>query len=481
MVTPFLAINNRDGVQPRPVQYIGASASFLSGSTGFGTSNTALDDTSLSRCQLVRFGGAKTFFSVTGDNNIWTSTDAGATWSIAHALSGQNGNYGFATGPFVVSNPTTGVPYLCLFSNNFYGGGSAWYVDVLNGVTNTWSSFNGAAPTVFTGATCDVATFGGKLYVLELGNNNSNGVVAIFDVATNTVSFINFPCSGGQWSNSGALCSFQGRLFMLTNQFGGGRTVELWEIVGSTINHLLQLPTTSLLNYPGDARMALFTDNSFMYALYHNYTTGWYLQKIDPSLAVTDISSVLPAALASGSPPTTGRVGIMVDAEGTPGTAALSVYYAPNGAAGSTWTVYPFSPSVTWVAAGTGGSAAHAMPFNKVACGDYLYTAGDNGVQEVGMTSIPGGFQVSFKVTAPSGTPAVGLKAYFGYPTDAYATRPATMASPSIGTLSGAGAGNSIVSGTGLIADGSTQTFVWQAVTDGVSVGMRPKFVLEQI
>jgi hypothetical protein len=239
---------------------------------------------------------------------------------------------------------------------------------------------------------------------------------------------------------------------------------------------------------PEDSQLCLFVEGGFMWALVWRDAgatgRGWRCYRFDTALAVTDVTdTVMPlprkeTSLTGGAGagtnttvPNFQRWVVVHDADTTPGSNQVWLYFAEDGVAGTTLTLYEWQAggASEMVVDSAGGDTAHSLP-TGYAVGERIWTAGELDIRITGVEAAVGGEKVKFRCSGAAGvgdkTVSFRFTSVHGAPNGAVATL--------IGSLvveSGAPTGSASRSGNTVInidADPTVEySITWDTVTDG--------------
>lgn len=474
MAPQFLALKHRGTGSPEVLTYVGATPTALPASFGSLEVNGGVSaDSEMSVARVVQFRGPRTLYTVLGDD-IWRSTDGGTTFTSVHTLTNVDTLSLSKAGPFVLY--AGGTPTLVVIYKSTGGAGNEFSVArSTDGTTWTtvgpFASGQAGAPSFLS-----PVLWRGVLYMI-LGYSSGTSKLLSYAVSNNTVAFTNSPFDSSTKEPT-ALCVFLDRLFALGFNSGGSITLE--EFAAGSFSTELTLEASGVTACTG--RYAMFVQGSSLFAVYYRSTVdGWRFQEIvdtgGGALGASDTTANVRPTLMGSTPPATGRVGVLVDGETTPGAAPeVTLYYATDGDEGTLWNTFTWTDNATLAGdAGapddTGGSAAHAMPFLPWVQGSTYWTDGELHIELVGVRAVFDAMEVSFSVQSVSGTEPVKVKGWFALASQAYPTNVMTIVSPSDGTI----AANE---NTGLTADGNTRTVDWKVFDDGLTNGQFVSVIL---
>jgi len=469
MATPCLALNPFDGVTPQAKRYVNVSAANVG--VTFGALEVGRDAITFSPKRVIQFGGPDTWLAVVG-NQIYRTTDAGASWTSVATLTSIATNTAFKSGLHVVYN--NGVPRVCCV----YTTSNSWSTSVgassLDGVS--WvlhgsfvtplstTSLRPSAELVYRNALwffCGAPSASSFAFVY----NPAVGTVATLLLAVGTESF--------------AACVFNGRLFV-----GGrvGTDVRLYEVTASGTVLVQSVGTASAA---AGLRFELFVSGDYMYFVWAASTApAWRVQRYDANLNPTTITPAdcLPAVM-TGFTPTSNPSNLQryVDHEAVIGNAdpAIYLYFAANNALGTAMTMFQWlGEAMVMANVDSGGNVGHALGITTgTDGGEYAYTSGERAIEVLSKTPVLGGERLTFRLYSQTGTDVVSVRGWCSGDLVEYPDVSMIFADPSVGTLS---AGDTVIDG--LTADNSTSYQVtWLAGSTGNNFanGQRVKSKLE--
>ncbi len=489
MPTAFVTLKRLGSGSPAVIRYLGT------GTTQVGpTLSAAFESASFNQsrhlynCRVVQFKGADDLFVVCRDR---IERYNGTTWTNVKTLvsppglgTGDEGQiYGF------VNMLVNGVPTLVCTYREGNGGniratkstdGTAW-TDVVSG--SLFAPGNGGHPW-------GIHQVGNTLYWFGTELTSTNNVIAFYTPSTD--SFGAFALNGAITGNPAVWSgtAFKGRHYLLGLDDSNSDRPALMQVVGGSLSLVENLGAGMAPVVGNETKYVLWTDTVDLYGLYyHNQGSGaeWICRRWTDNgagglNASTDISAtVLPTAFRSaGTPPATGRWGMILDPEDNPGgVPTQTLYYASTGTVGTSWSEFRWNGNASLIGVGgaansTGGDTGHVLPFFNVPSGDRTYTSGGLHASIELLTPVLGAEQVSFRLFSSSGTPTVNFRLFYTKDGDT-ATTLATIQNASAGTI----VSNQI---TGLTADttgSTTYTVEWDTETDGLSPGQQVVLVGE--
>ena len=475
-ISPFLALNTRSGGTPVLQRYVNCTPTPTGTAFGALDNNTGVTGLLLatnldSYPAIVKFGGSSSFLALTG-NQVYRSVDGGAnTWTSVYTLANLAATaQGVKSGLFVIN--VNSVATAVLLYQDY--GTVNWYAATSTDGTS-WTTYGPLAGPTTKCCPTDSEIYQGKLLTVFLDANDYTKYRSIlFDPATGTASFAVAQATGAQgWDANASTCVMQDRMFMVVQgPYSSGVGAQLWELIGGVWTLDATLIQTTGTGQPNNDnyKTALWTDNTNLYAacLFGFPTSGWTVYQITSALAVTTITSaVLPSSLSSPGP-NTQKCKILTDNRQLPGTGPfIYLMFANDTNTSDDWNQWQWNGPATQISfIQAGGDSTHSMPFVAHTQGSTFWTAGEVSLELRGRAATSGGIVYSFILYSDTGlTSGLNIRGWHGLNTDDWPDNIATL----FGTT------------TGLLADNATvRTVVWQATTDGYSVGQQPKFVLEQ-
>lgn len=488
MAADFLTVNYNAGGTPiislyRPTDS-GVPVAFWGNS--FGSLDTGTTNANVAFNRIVKFYGQKgttvypfssaaavfeTFYAVAGDQ-VYRSFDYGNTWSSVYTLAPLTANTINKSGLNIVY--LNGAAALCVFWYN--SPTTAWYgAYTLDGANwTTQGPFTLTASTT-NGLTSDTV-YNNSVYCTT--GPSSNGHVVIYNPGS--ASMASAALSAPNGTGCACLAEFNNRLFCLFTR-SSGTDSQLAEIVGGGAQAI-----TTGINGSGNAAVgnmcALFTDQSVgrLYGIFHG-PTGFVAYEWTSSLGTpTDITStVLPASLSTQA--AAARLLAFVDEVEISGYPRIYLWFGPDGAAASVWTLFEWlgPNNVVTQVPGTSamGSVGAAMPANRTATGSYFWYPYSPYSVITSRTYVSGTVLLELRLYGTS-TNNNTFRAFFATNEEEYPTHPCTLSSPSSGTVVGGNIVRNITPGS---ASGTYFTVTWNAATDGLTNGAPFKLLCENI
>lgn len=371
MASTFISLNHRDGI-PQLRAYTNATPSAIGNTFGAADNSGGITETYLMNIAPFRLFLNKFYATVGG--KIWESSDEGTNWTQRYLYANMNAG--------VISAFNSGLHLL-------YDNGVPQLVVIYSNATNKYAiySTDGATWTE-TGATAAGASWGpytaalvhhGKLLLLIAANStySSTYSVIIYDPGTHAITVADQAMTSPD--QAGAMCVVQDRVFVMNNHNGD---MILWEIQGSSwLNRVTVHATATAMAGDGKALLMPSNDGTKVTAFYWvSAGTGWKCKEVTlDSWTLNDVSAtVLPATMTSGSPPNTGRVGLITDGVASPGSAPPRyIYYGTSGSTAASWSMYQWNGNAAAMTlVDSGGKASDAMPLSPQVGGSSYFTSG---------------------------------------------------------------------------------------------------------
>jgi len=458
--------------------------------------------------RVVQFKGAEDLYAGTGSEGGSAGDDGGvykynpSTSNWDQVVSEGSFTEGFDTtmghlfvGPYVVF--VNGEPHLAVLAP---GNNNARFQGARSVDGSTWSfsaasDFSGSVDAEREADCWNSHVFGNAIYTFiedDVTFSATEGWFAVsYDPAAQSVSLhtVDSGLHGGGGSNKqAAVCFLNGRRWLINSWPGGGAdeppVVVEWpagQNISSSLNRLvLESGGTPF----GNNRCALFTDGTFLYALYYYQSVGdsgggWHMMKLQESGAglaiVSDLTDVvLPASVGRNSG-AGGHFTWMFDQEVNPGGVPEIRLYHDSGAS---WDVYKWNGDSALIGAGgspndSGATDGIMIPGGPNSDDQPIWWSDgpDGGSVNIEfepatsgdvITPALGGERLRFKIYGPLGTETVNVRVFFGED-DEFQFQQASLSDASHGT---------IVSDEiqGLTADGST-IYAVTAGYPGVTTG----------
>jgi len=477
MPTPFFGLNFQDGTTPQVKLYNGTQTSPVG--VSFGVLDSGVTSTAEPRAtnRVIQFGSNNIFYATVG-NQVYRTTDGGASWTSVYTLAALAVNQSTKTGLFLPY--INGVPHLALFWKTT--GTSETLSGAVSSNGTTWTSYGPVFMGTPTGAPAG-GFYGGYMYRNKIFTvrPGSTAVAAVFSFDPGSGAFsLNTVATMGTTNREAAdFCEFNGNLLLLFKLTGG--TANLAVLGGGSFANVI----TSFVGVGVAAtggKSGMLVDGSNLYCfLYATALLGWKCFEVSSTYIATDITStVIPIGMtgstSGGNSAADSRVFLMVDQEATPGANPNKYLYYTNGTvAGNPWTVYQWQGSgsvMTQLDTG-GGSTTQALSLTTFSQGSYFWADDANHVELTNRTPLSNSLRLYFVVSSDSGVAVVDVRAWRGSALQEYPITAATLTDPSSGSMSG----NTI---TGLIADNVTVYQVtWQTGTDGFAAGDPYSLILE--
>jgi len=489
MSSPFLALNCRDGGTPQARRYVNATASAVGVSFGALDTGTAhANHQGVQSRRLIQFGGDDNTWIGTTGNQIYRTTDAGASWASVKTYTSMHADTCHKTGIYVVDIsgvPTAVVVYLpttvTTLRATYSTDGITWVdvdpialgVSLPTGTATGWSS---------------ELLFNNTIYFLAVTGGNANDFVCRFNLGAASASAISL---NAFYENAGsALVAWNGSIYMVRTD--NALVTRLYDVTAGALSIAVQLDTSTVSQNVFPTKYTAFVDpTTGDLAVWYYRTTalGWKCVQIaSGSFTIIDqTATVRPLALsgttAGGNSPVTSGLFASVDEEGSPGVAApVTLYYRAHQTPGLSLTHYQwngFGAVMTLI--GTGGNTAHALGIaNRGGLGPLTWTASTLRVRPISWTGqgVSGGVRFSFKLYGPLGNEAVKVRAYRRTSPQPHTQFPSTLSGPSVGTISLDGFFNE-----GLVADNgvTTYTVVIALEADGVPNATPGAIVLDVV
>lgn len=480
----FLVIDVRTGAGGstcQAYQYVNATPTAL-GNT-FGVNRATLTSSTFHsiRNQIIQFQGE--LFALT-EQAVFQKDDPTSltgNWTSVLTLTNPevSGDAAAVSGLYPVEIDGT-TQLVCVYSDATAG---RWRWIKYDGTT--WSQ----APDYFSTGT-DTPTrsiYATQIYrnqlVMTGFNNFGNMRGMIFDPATN--SFQVALISADTASQLASMCVYDERLFMMVRNGAGNASILEYQ-ESQFLNEVVDTGVAvGTFSTAADAKWALFTDNTYMYALFGNSASaaedGWECFRYDTSLAQTDISTeVLPSIhLSSNNGGTSGdpidqRFEAVYDQDTDVENPVIYLYYSANGSSGASYTMYQWNydpianppPDVAnlMTTVDTGGDKWHSLPAEVPAGGCRIWTTTELDVEITGRSRTTDGEVVSF--VAYGGGTGRTFKLYYQYPGEAI--QEATLTTPVTGgSATFNGVSNQVEN---IAADGTTTySIVWDVSTDSIT------------
>jgi hypothetical protein len=466
MPTPFLALNTFNGTTPQLRRYNGGSVNLVGVSFGsLDTGMTTARDGAINRA--IQFGSEDTFLACTG-NQIYRSTDGGASWTSVKTLTSLATNQTRKTGLNIVT--VNGVPTLTVFWQDTGGPFRGTYST--DGVT--WTEESLGTPSGIGSSLSINYVFRNTLYAIAVDASSIFG----YQPGTSTITRIAIPDNGDRPKT---ICEFNDQLACMycpsaTDGLAVGTSDGVTDIVHRvTLAGGSGTPTSS-------ARLVLFEDSGSLIAMGHNGSAaGWRAWSISSAFVATEITTpVIPPGMTGttggGNSTLVSRGFVLIDSEASPGSnPAKYVLYTPID--GSQYVFFQYNgTAAVMTSVDNGGSNQQALSLTTNIGGNYFWTDGERTLEFIGRTPVTNGQRLQFQLFSETGTDVVSVRFYRGTADTEYPTALATLSNPSHGAISG---GNT---NTGLTANNGATTYevTWEAVTDGFSPGTRYKLTGEQ-
>lgn len=476
---PLVALRHRSGGSPRVIRYVGLSEVNL-GNT-FGALESGGTNVS-ARNRVIQVG-----------NNVYAVLNAGVyrrqndgiTWSNASIDGGLPFSTPSVGGDAVVRSGLSVVyindsPYLVGLYRTASGQLIGYTLDVEAG---TWAEAAVSVglvdvPTGATGGLWNEIVYHGQLHVFGS------------DATTNLPRAFRFnPATGAYSSDTTTIfdavdrgldaCVFNNRLHAVYRT--STASLRLAEWVNGVWTDLVEVDAGPVDASTTIHRRCLFTDQTNMYAMVGSDAT-WRCWQLDGSFTTTDISiNVLPADLRSaavgggsfvGTPD--GRMIGFADIDTAPGVFDFYIRYAPNGTAGTPWTIYEWQGNAAVMTSpGTVGDVEHALASAKATGGEYIFTPSELDILIVSKAPVLGGERIFFKAYGEPGPTNKVVTFYYNRDGE-----PATAQATLTGTAAGGAAvrvGNQVQN---VQADGlTTYEITWNINADLINSGDRVQLV----
>jgi hypothetical protein len=494
MGTAFLALESKQGTQPRVKRYINATPVGDVGAA-FGPAGGEVvrsggnNEPTLNHGRVVRFKGSNDLFTLV-KNDVYRFN--GTSWSSVHTISPltDSSGDGCKVGPYVMF--VNGVPTLVALTRVTPVSGTDW-IAIRSTDGTTWSS------TTFTSGTegyydtvMSVVVWNNVLYWTATDSGNAGFLRLLsYNPTTNTFATYAAPASVQDWHQTPALVVLNNRLFTVRiGDFTDPGNRKLYEFTGTSWTLIVSVydpGSGNLVNT--NSKGCLFTDGTKLFHVFYDSTpsgaesTGgihcWEIDIAGPT--VTDrTTTTIPTSIRTGQGAGTvakrgTRVAVLYDHEANPGGVPdIYLYVNQGNAATGTWSMYKWNGVAALignagVADDVNGEVAHAIPWGSIVSGKHFWTPDQFDISVESIARAVGGELITFKIyKSPSPESSLKVRFYFG--TDGeFETQAAALSSPSEGTLSG---GNEI---QGLTTDNGavSKTVRWLSETDGVETGDR--------
>lgn len=476
MVTAFLGLNPFDGTTPQVKRYLNTSPGNV-GAT-FGAIGGTYVNKMNPRNRVISFGGdEKTFLALT-NSTIYRTTDEFQTFSSVATQTGIS-NAAKSSGFHVVD--ANGTPRVCLLY-------------VVDHVTARGMSSDDGVTWSNTGSigVAQGSDFGGAGIIDEIVYHNVLYTVAVkVDAAgLGTFSAVWYydPGAGsigslaqnvGSGNGSFALASWDDKLVLLRPVHPAFATN--WTIADITTGVAVQLLSFGISSNQADGgKPGLFVDPSSGDLIAVFYSSGMGCYAINSAYSTTSIGGTVfpPAVSGLGN---TMKCQPHMDVEASLGSAtpAIGLFFASNGTAGTSWSLYQWNGKASAMTlVDSGGSVSHALGINnRPVGGQFCYTSGQLRLRVVSRTPAAGGVRYGVVLSGPNGNEACQIRAYYDPAATEKLSQQGALINPSAGALTDPGVAGSVW--TGLTADRSTVYEVtWAAQAQGISQGARYKFGL---
>jgi hypothetical protein len=414
-------------------------------------------------------------------NNYILKFDGANNWSVVYTFGNQNastetnchtGLYVF----YVNNNPLMGILWGGTGLNNIYRATSSDGATWAQATLATGFGMNGS-PGV-----ARAVVWNNVLYFAASFNNSAGTAHNSWDPATDQFLQVNVSSSSGgvgQIANANAkdFFVFQNSLLQLTTDSGNGHA-SLWNFTAGNWVKVLDFTDTGSLtgggNTPANSAFTLFDPgDGNLYCLYNAFTNpsvGWVLKKVTYSGGVyTDAGQFQGTVLAGtginlypGGPDVeSGRWYVAVDDVTVPGTPQAYLYFCSSDTAGTAINVYQWNGTASAVTIiGSGGNIANALPMtSRAGGGERIWGSGQPDIIITNIAAVPGGEQITYQGFG-GGTKSV----QFWFSTVGQAPK----SQSTLNTPTGGGTLN--VNGKqvdNVPMNGSNQTIIWAAATDG--------------
>jgi hypothetical protein len=405
-------------------------------------------------------------------DGLYRSTDGGATFAIQYTFPtphvGADDRL-FHGGLYFVYDSGTSETFLAGWFKDNFNIMTGWRYRLSDGATATAAGDLVSNNVDQTGSEYQ---FGNSIFTITDDIN-----IRLFDPIN--LSWATYANPGG--INGALSCDFavgpDGNLYHVNWHSNSGLGVRLLRFTGAWAD-LGSYGTAEPGGFNNRAtnRIGVFSDGTDLYAFYFDEnagTLGWRITRIPVPYDLTGTSQVgiatLPASLrssADGGTASSGglkRVRIVQDTESTPGTLRTFICFSEDSSTGTPWQVYEWQgPTTQMTFVGSGGAVGNALPSGSFAGGGRFYTPDQDGVRILDVSPTTGGEEVTYRVTG-GGTRTVRFRRSAN---QQGTTAQATLTGPVTG---GGTLGTNEV--TGVPADGSLQTVVWNLFADGFSPG----------
>lgn len=425
-----------------------------------GTHPTTASETGPGRgdqaCQrIVRYRGYQTFVALQ-NQEIFRSTDGGASWSTVYGADGALSTSVAKAGPFVVYRYVNGVwkQWLVILARTTTAGtwavlhsedGSAWAKVTTSGLTD--QTMPPQSGTLWCGQLFFAAGLGGSARTL------------ILDCQSFSVRQVTPPNLHGTFNDT-CHAILDHRLFGLWTKSNGA--VTLHEYVpqeNAWVERLVILASGPNTTYALDRKSALFADQSDgkLYAVFAISTGAstfeWRAYAITVSGATftpADVTAATVSGVAPFAVAATARVAVIAD--GPAGTAGqqpeIGLFFNEVSAVATPVGYYAFrwnGGAAAVTSLGTTGPGAMvpqvAYPWGAQYGGNPFWVDGNRTIELTQLAPLLGAMQLSFTMDTPEASPDdVQVSGYFGNAADEYVhgTDPtASLSNPSSGAMGG--------------------------------------------
>ncbi len=484
MPPPLLFMRTRSGADQSVQRYSGATPASVG--SGFSTIEDYLND-DCPRNRVVQF--ENDLYTV-GRDGVYKKDDPTTLtgpWSadFTFATPSGAGTSNRRSGLYVIYDGDQAK--LTAIYGTASAGSDDWRAVIYDANTATWSE------TAEFANVAAMLTMGTELVFNNVLHIIGDSLAMTWDVAGSALTARSSPFQATRQDQD--LCVFNGRLFCVyksnTDDISLAEyTSGAWTIVPAATAFAPYSTATAFTA----ARMSLFTDGTFMYALVGSddfvASSGWRCYQFDAALSPTDITAaVLPASLIStgdggtfAGTITNERFFAYPDADTTPGSLTIWLYHAAAPTAGTSFSLYQWNGPATLIGSGgtpddSGGDVAHAPVAFSAIGGDRAWTAGELDIRVTQRVSVLGGQRIYFKAWGQAGFADKTVQFRFSTEGESALTV-ATLRAASATGGTAAVSGNTIVN---VDADDGVTEFsaIWDTPLDGLTSGQRAQLVPE--
>ncbi len=400
-------------------------------------------------------------------NVVYKKDDTTGNWSAVHSISNMDTSQGYSyhSGLFIADD--SGPKMFGVYGKN--SGSTLSYLTTTDGSSFVEADSTGTHTNYFTRPVIYRNVFywadGSTVRALEL------------DGTLTTYTSV-FPTGRSAHAGFGV---FDNRLFVIgLDSDAAGTPWKIWEFLGGTFTvvHTIAASNGVALNSSRFQAACLFTDSTFLYALFPSQNASVqhsnYLVKLTKSGAgftESDISTLtLPSELRNGGANTGAytRFDSLIDDETEATSPGINLFYLDDNAGDRTY--YPWSGASTPMVGSSSASGNYALSAIPGG-GERFWSSGDLNIEIISFTTLPSGTEISFKAYGDAGGGDDKTCRFYFNSSEENPVTQCTL----VGTATGGSAtrnGNQVED---VKADDgvTTYTAIWDAATDGLSAGTR--------